>query len=142
RRCRVVHQVMSVRLSKGEESAQSSIPPGEDGPPMESPSEPGTNLCKGPFPYHRLALKSVCRGGTGWSQNLSSQYCQQQLWSICESGRHDIRLTEPAMAIVFEIPVECTENVSPLELAAKLSCDPSLCAEPRNRSGVATSHVC
>jgi hypothetical protein len=82
--------MMSVRLSQGEKPAKSSIPPGKDGPPMESPSELGTNLGKRPFPYHCLALKNVRWGGTGWSQNLCSQYRQQQVWSIREPRRHDV----------------------------------------------------
>ena len=97
---------------------------------MESPSEPGTNLCKRPFPYHCLALKNIRRGGTGWSQDLCSQYRQQQLRSIREPRRHDVRFTDPAMAIVFEIPVEGTENVGPIEPATKFNWIPPLCGEP------------
>src|ERR1700692_1564625 len=105
---------------------------------MESPSKPGANLYKRSFPYHRLALKNVRRGHTGWSENLCSQYRQQQLRSIRESRRHDVRLTDPAMTIVFEIPVEGTENVGPLEPATSLTRVPPLFGEPRSRFRVAS----
>jgi hypothetical protein len=45
------------------------------------------------------------------------------------------------MAIIFEIPVEGTENLSPLKLATKPNWVPPLCGEPRNSFGVASNHV-
>src|SRR6476619_4238401 len=98
--------MMPLRFPQGEEPAKPSIPPRKNGPPMEPPSEPGTDLCKRPSPHYGLALKDACRRGAGWSQNLCPQHRQQQLRSICEPRRHNVRLADTAGAIVIEIPVK------------------------------------
>src|SRR6478735_10424056 len=106
--------MMAIRFTQRKEPAQTTIPPEKDEPAVEAPSASRSDRFQCMISDRSLTPDELI-WHRGRPLELRFDYLEERFRLIGQPWRHDVRLADRTMAIVFKIAVEGGEEGSPLE---------------------------
>src|SRR6476659_8129704 len=107
--------MMTIRLTQRKEPTQAPIPPAKHEPAIEAPAAARSDRSQCLISDRSLTPHQLLRH-CGRSIELRIDHLEERFRLIGQPWRHDVRLADCTMAVVFKIAVEGRDEASLLEI--------------------------